>query len=393
MFKKTTDYGQTWTSIATDELYGFARSIQEDFVNPDLLFLGTEFGLYVTINGGKNWNKFTNNMPSVAVHHVEMQKATSDVVMGTHGRGVIIIDDVSPLRELSQEVLAKNVHFFEPKPAIMVEQSPFGGASTEREFVGASSSTSAKVAYYLKKKHVFGKLTVEIQDMDGKKLIDLNPGKSKGINIVRWNGRIKQPKLAKGKTLAFGGFTSPRVTAGDYKVVMTKGKKTYESSLTWLNDPKSLLTDAERKANQEATVKLYDMSQELAYMVYEIDEILAKAEELSKQGKNKAADAVINDLNKLKETLVITTGDNYVASAEPQLRSKIATLYSKIASGFEPPTASELDNLQFLEEKFQKAKTDLSYIKSKRVVKMEKALENKGLTKIELKSFEDFIGS
>ncbi|MEQ9021175.1 MAG: hypothetical protein RLN82_00255, partial [Pseudomonadales bacterium] len=118
---KTTDYGQTWKSIVTDEIYGFARNIQEDYFNEDLLFLGTEFGLYVTVNGGKNWNQFTNNMPPVAVHHIEMQKQTNDIVMGTHGRGVIIIDDISPLREITQEVLAKDVHFFESKPAIIEE--------------------------------------------------------------------------------------------------------------------------------------------------------------------------------------------------------------------------------------------------------------------------------
>ncbi len=388
---KTSDYGQTWNSIATDEIYGFARGIQEDYENEDLLFLGTEFGLYITINGGKNWSRFTNNMPATAVHFVDLQKQTNDLVLGTHGRGVIIIDDISPLRELNQEVLAKDVHFFQGKPMIIRESNPFGGTSTERQFVGANSTQAAKITYYLKKKHIFGKMAMEIQDMSGKTLWEITPGKSKGINLVTWNGRIKQPKLAKGKSLAFGGFTSPRVPAGTYKVVMTKGKKTYETTVTLEDDPKSLLTAAERKANHETTIKLYDMSQELAYMVYELDEILAKAEEVNKSGGSKVASSVIEDLNELKETLVITTGDNYVDSAEPQLRSKIATLYSKIAGGFQAPSASELENMALLEEQFEKAKKDFSFIKSKRVVKMEKYMEGKDITQIELKTFDEFI--
>jgi photosystem II stability/assembly factor-like uncharacterized protein len=106
---QTSDYGKTWKSIISDDinLKAFVRNIQEDYVNEDLLFLGTEFGLYVTIDGGKNWSHFTNNMPQVAVHFVDLQKKTNDLVMGTHGRGVVIIDDISPLRELNQEVLAK----------------------------------------------------------------------------------------------------------------------------------------------------------------------------------------------------------------------------------------------------------------------------------------------
>lgn len=388
---KTTDFGKTWKSIVTDEIYGFARNIQEDYVNEDLLFLGTEFGLYVTVNGGKNWNQFTNNMPPVAVHYIEMQKQTNDIVMGTHGRGVIIIDDISPLRGINQEVLAKDVHFFESKPSIIEESSPFGGTATEMEFVGSNGSNDVKITYYLKKKHIFGKMSMEVQDQNGRKLTEISPGKSKGINVVTWNGLIRPPKLAKGKSFAFGGFTSPRMPAGDYNVVMTKGKDTYTTSVTLVNDPKSTITEAERKANQETVIKLYDMSEQLAYMVYQIDEIIAKAEEVKEKGGSKAANDVIKDLNELKETLVVTTGDNYVASAEPQLRGKLATLYAKIAGSFEAPSESELDNLRLLEERFEKAKNDFSYIQTKRVPKMEKFMEGKEITKIEMKSFEEFI--
>ena len=174
----------------------------------------------------------------------------------------------------------------------------------------------------------------------------LTPGKSKGINIVTWNGLIKQPKLAKGKSMAYSGFISPRVPAGTYKVIMTKGKETYTSEVTFVNDPKSALTEEERIANQEATVKLYDMSQELAYMVYQIDEILSKAEEVKVQGGSKNADIVIGDLFELKKTLVTTTGDNYVDTKEAKLRGNIADLYSKIASGFQAPSASEMENMK-----------------------------------------------
>merc|ERR1711974_363206 len=106
------------------------------------------------------------------------------------------------------------------------EKSAFGGGSTEMQFVGPNSSDNVKLTYYLKKKHIFGKMKIDVYNLQGKKLTELAPGKSKGINIVNWNGLMKQPKLAKGKTLAFGGLTSPRVPAGKYKIVMTKGKET-----------------------------------------------------------------------------------------------------------------------------------------------------------------------
>ena len=116
---KTTDFGQTWTNIISDDVPIFARSIQEDLVNENLLFLGTEFGLYVTLDGGRGWSRYDKNVPPVSIHHLEMDPKTNDLVLGTHGRGIIIIDDVSPLGEIDQEVLGQKLHFFSSKPFVM----------------------------------------------------------------------------------------------------------------------------------------------------------------------------------------------------------------------------------------------------------------------------------
>ncbi len=118
-------------------------------------------------------------------------------------------------------------------------------------------------------------------------------------------------------------------------------------------------------------MKMYDMTQELAYMVYELDAIL----EASKD-KKKLASA----LNTLKETLVITTGDNYVSSAEPQLREKMADLYSKIAGSYDKPSGAELENLSIIEERFNNARTDFAKLKKK--VKTDD---------LHLKTFDEFI--
>ena len=391
---KTTDYGQSWVSIATADIAGFARNIQEDYVSEDLLFLGTEFGLYVTIDGGANWSKFTNNMPATAVHFIELQKRTNDLVMGTHGRGVIIIDDISPLRELTQEVLVKDVHFFASQPTVMSEQSDFFGFTNGLQYVGPNPTTDAKITYYLKKRHTFGKMTMDIYDQQGNHLIDLSPGKSKGINTVTWNYQVRQPKVAKGKTFTFGGFTSPRVPAGKYKVVMTKGKDTYEHEIELRYDPGSPLTMAERAEKNRITVKLYDMTEQLAYLVYQIDTEIENAETIAAQdaaGK-KVAQPYIDELTRLKESLVITTGDNYVGSAEPQLREKLADLFSKVAASFDKPSPAEMENLELIEEGFVTGKNKFGTIKSKEGAKLEKYLNKNGIEPAKIKSMDEFIG-
>ncbi len=375
---KTTDFGKTWKNIITADVDGFVRNIQEDYENPDLLFLGTEFGLYVTMDGGQNWKKFTNNMPSVAVHHIELQKATNDLVLGTHGRGVIIIDDISPLRELTSEVLDKNIHFFKSQPTVLDEQSSFSGNfGSETQFVGQNKSKSAQIKYYLKKRHTFGKMVMEIQDMEGNKIVDIGAGKSKGINIVNWAGYRKQPKVAKGKTFSFGGFTSPRVPAGTYKAVLTKGKEVFEHTFDLVYDQNSPLTEKERDFKNKTTMKMYNMTQELAYLVYELDEMIAQSATTAKNSK------MSEKLNALKETLVVTSGDNYVGAAEPQLREKMADLYSKLASNYDKPSSSEMENLEVISNRFETAKTDFA--------KLKKKLKNNDGMK--LMTFEEFLES
>lgn len=389
---KTTDYGATWKSLVTPDIQSFCRNIQEDYVNENLLFLGTEMGLYITIDGGKSWMKFTNNMPNANIHFIELHKRTNDLVIATHGRGIIIIDDISPLRELTPEVMDKELHFFKLKPTVINESNGFGGSSTETQFIGANASTAAKIIYHLKRRHTLGKMTLEIHDQDGNKITELPPGKSKGINIVEWNYSIRPPKMAAAKTFAFGGFTPMRVPAGTYKVVIQKGNATYSTDLVIAYDPKSDIPLSDRKVQEQTARKLYDMCQELAYFVYEVDEHL-KAAELLKAKNPSAAKTLapfVNDLNKLKKTLVITEGDNYVGSAEPQLREKMAELYSRVAQSFYKPNQAELDNLEAIESRFNTAKSEFSRIKSK-YKNFDATLQKNGIEPVRLKPFEEFV--
>ncbi len=390
---KTIDYGKTWKSIVTDDIVGFARNIQEDYVNKDLLFLGTEFGLFITTDGGKNWSRFTNEMPAAAVHFIDLQKQTNDLVLGTHGRGVIIIDDISPLREVNQEILAKNVHFFNTKPAIVKEQGGFGGGSTELQFVGNNPSISGKIIYYLRKRHTFGKMTLTIKDQNDTEITTLVPGKSKGINIVNWNFRQKTPKVAAGKNRVQEGFIAPRVAAGTYKVVLKKGKKEYTSAITVKNDPKSLISNNDRIAHRKTTVELFNDMEDLAYLVYQIDTYIKDAKStLKKDAKfKKTASKVINKLQPLKETLVVTTGDLYVEEAEPELREKLSKLYGEVANQFDKPSKAQLENQEVFETQLKKAKNDFEKIKQKEIGKFEKIKQNKGEKSLQILSKQDFL--
>ena len=369
---KTTDFGMTWTNIITDNVTGTSRNIQEDYENENLLFLGTEFGLYITADGGNHWEKFTKNVPPVAVHFIDLQKQTNDLVLGTHGRGIIIIEDISPLREITTEVLKSKLHFFSSNPMKLSDEGGFSGSfGAETQFVGENANTSPQIKYLLPKRHTFGKMTMEIKDSKGEVVSKLTPGKSKGINIVNWSGTMRQPKVAKGKTLAFGGFAIPKVQAGSYTAVITKGRDVYEHTFEIVYDERSGLTSADRKMKHDVVSKMYKMTEDLAYMVYQIDAFM-EAPQTKTKLKSK--------LNELKKTLVITTGDNYVGSADPELREKLADLFSKIVGSYDKPSNSELEFLSIVENRYVKAKRDFDKISRKIKSKKE----------IKLKTFEEF---
>ncbi len=389
---KTIDFGTTWTSIVTKDIDGFARCIQEDYVNENLLFLGTEKGLYITVDGGKNWSKFENNMPAVAVMHLDLHKKTNDLVMATHGRGVIILDDISILRQVTNEIIASEVYFFKTKPFIKEENSSFGSTASELEFVGSNPSTSAQIVYYLKKRNTFGKMEMEIQDLNGNKIVGLPVSNQKGINIVTWDFNEKGPKVATGKTLDYSGFTTPLVPAGKYKAILTKGKDKYTHEFEVLNDPKSPITADSRAEQRVATKMLFDKVQRLAYMVYEIDEMIKLNDEIASKDKSYTKTSIKTnaELNKLKNTMVITTGDNYVGSAEKQLREKLGTIYASVASQYDAPSPSQKANIESILETYNKAEAEFERLEKTHFSKiLEKA--KKTTPEYKFKTFDEFI--
>ncbi|MCO6493671.1 MAG: hypothetical protein J5I98_34945 [Phaeodactylibacter sp.] len=391
---KTMDGGKTWTSIVTEDIHGFARSIQEDFVNPGLLYLGTEFGLYITVDGGNSWSKFTNNMPAVAVHHVTLHPRDHALVLATHGRGIIIIDDVTPLRQLTPEVAAKEVHFFERPPAVIKEASSLGGTSAFGEFVGDNPTTSARIVYYLRKRHTFGKMEMEILDASGKKIASLAPGKSKGINEVLWNYRYKMPRIAAAKTFTFGGFTTPTVPPGTYTVRMTKGREVYETALELISDPESIHSQADRDAQHEAAMKLYNMNESLAYLIDQVDKMTEGAETAKVKSPSKKVLELLNpfaaELQSMKEELVVTSGDNYVGTVEPMLREKIASLYSAVAGYAGRPSNAQLQNLQLLSSQLEAAQAKMEGVLDG-LGRLNAALSAEGLPEITYRSKEEFM--
>ena len=199
--------------------------------------------------------------------------------------------------------------------------------------------------------------------------------------------------MAQGKTLSFGGFTSPRVAAGTYKILLTKGKNIYEHLIEVEYDKNSMTSLEERKEQEALTETLFNMVEDLAYMVYEINTTLDKAKEIiDEQPKsNKKVAQVYTALNELLKELVITTGDNYVAASKPELREKMGDLYSNIAGTYDKVSGATKDNFELIFEEFENAKIKYQSIQDKEVKRFYTFLEKNQLDLPELISKKDFL--
>lgn len=356
---KTSDGGMTWNNLANGQIPVFARSIKEDPKNENILYVGSEQGLYISFDGGRNWTKFENNVPSVAIHYMAIQEKNNALVMGTHGRGIIIIDDLTPLQKISEDFIKNDFSFVSLKPTHIQETVTFQEFPQVGEYIADSPTSAARIVYYMGKRHTFGKMTMEVFDEHGNKVADLAPGKSKGFNEVLWNYSHQMPKVAKGKTFTFGGFAAPKYPAGIYKVKITKGNSVYEHDFQLQYDPKSDITAEERDMQYKKSMELYHMSEALAGEVEKIDIMLASIDSISPKITQKKWKQKLNlesfkkELLAAKEKMVVLTGDNYVSAAEPQLREKIMTLYSEIVNYPGKPSPAQIQHLKLLTDELE----------------------------------------
>lgn len=157
---KSTDHGRTWTPIKGDlPANGMVLALAEDHLNPNLLFAGTEFGVYVTLNGGEKWTRMRGGLPTIPVRDIAIQKRENDLVLGTFGRGIYVLDDYSPLRALKADTLQKDAEMFPTKDAMMFAQyAPWGGGGAggrkgalgESLYVGDNPPYGATFTYFMK---------------------------------------------------------------------------------------------------------------------------------------------------------------------------------------------------------------------------------------------------
>ncbi|MGH7655078.1 MAG: WD40/YVTN/BNR-like repeat-containing protein [Gemmatimonadaceae bacterium] len=198
----TRDYGKTFHSVAGNlPSYGNLQVIREDPKSKNLLYAGTEFGLFVSLNGGQKWEPFMNNYPTVRTDDILIHPRDGDAIIATHGRSIWIADDITALQQFTPEVAAEGVHLFDVRPAIAYHNDyqasqQIGG---QKVFVGENAPRGTAISYYLKSGA--GSVEVSVSDDQGHMLCKSEGDKSAGIHKVQWS--LVEPLRAPAG--AFGG--------------------------------------------------------------------------------------------------------------------------------------------------------------------------------------------
>ncbi len=375
---KTADLGKTWTSVASPDIEGYVWIVREDRVNPNLLYAGTEFGLYISVDGGKKWSRLENNVPKVAVHDIVVHPKEDALVLATHGRALMIIDDISPLRQLSAEVMTKTIHFFETRATVLNDPGAggnwFGG---DGNFTGENPSNVAKVVYFMGKRHTFGKMAVEVYDQNGKLIRELPAGKSAGINVVEMTATLEKPKAAPSENpqAVFGILSGPNLPAGTYQVKVIKGKEEHLTNFTLKYPDNSPYTADDRKMQQETTMKLYNLTEQLAY-VYAAQDGMVKQAKTAVQKNPKLSKLInpfIKEIEDQNASLVFRGGDFYI-NTEEKLAEEISELYGQVSSYPGRPGNAQIDRTGGLDFEMKKAIQKFDEFKGEKLKKINAAI-------------------
>ena len=389
---RTTDFGKTWTPLVSPAdakgVRGYAHVIKEDLVQKDLLFVGTELGLFVSIDGGKAWAQFKgSHFPAVAVRDLAIHPRDNDLVLATHGRGIWIIDDITPLRALNPDLLSQEASFVSARPVQQRIEANGGWPGGAATFTGDNPPDAAVITYYQRTRHLFGKLKIEVLDASGRVVDELPASKRPGLNRVIWSMHEKPPRVPPAAQLAFAGTRGPRLLPGTYTVRMTKAGKVSETKLTVGLDKRVKFSEADRKAQFDAAMKIRALFDDESALM---DRIIALRGSLKKTGAGfpegdplrKTVGDFDGKVDAVRKEIVATTEGGAI-TGEERLREHTDQLYGAILSYEGKPGDYQIANIDALRRELVDITKEFEQVLAKDLPALNDALKAKGQPAIE----------
>ena len=386
----TDDYGGSWRSIGDGlpDDAGWVNVVAEHPQNHDLLFVGTETGLFASIDRGATWRRLRGNFPTVPVDDLVVHPRDHDLVVGTHGRGIYILDDLAPLAELSAEVLQSSAHLFSVRTATEFHRWKHESYGAQRQFVGANPPYGAIISYYLSKE-----AEAEDEEEDGVSLTVLDPaGESvrelhgpgaRGIQRLAWDLRAAVPD-------GLDADRGPLVPPGRYTIRLDAGGRTQEQPVEVVVDPAATqIGQAEHEARYAFLLAANDLRATIAKSLTTLEEVDSQVEALLTRGDDLPA-AVTTAANETLEAAKpiserLRGPDDGPAFGNPNLRLLASRLFGELDGAavrqgtFEGPTPGQRDRLEALRRSLGDAVGEVNDFLAASVPALNEAISTAGL--------------
>ncbi len=349
----TTDFGEHWTDISSGLPHnnGTVHAFAEHFRNQNLLFAGTEYGLFVSFDRGKRWQELKNNLPRVPVFDIQIHPRENDLLLATHGRSIWILDDITELEQMTEQVLTKDIHLFDVRPAVewhLMDSKTFIGHTF---FIAPNPPVGALIDYYLKAKpERRTDLKISILDKDAKVVRELRDAQGEaGLNRVAWDLRTDpaSPAPAGGRGGRGGGGRGVLVEPGEYTVRLALGSSQMTKSVVVQRDLRVNLTPQANTQREQAITELFEMAKTADASERQIAALRTALTDLQRRFPESVQKA-LDDLKKKMDSIEKAPAGRGGGSGEyvpAPVSQRISTLLSAIDGYAFAPTSAQLTEI------------------------------------------------
>ncbi len=372
---RTTDYGDSWTRIATGDRGIPSNSptwvVREDPEREGLLYAGTEFGLYVSFNDGQNWQSLQQNLPVTRVPDLKVKD--DDLVVATHGRSFWILDNLAPLRQMTDAVAEADMHLFDPAPAHLVSSSGGEADAEDREPAGKPSAATFDYTFADAPDTT---VTLDVVAPDGSVVRSFTSDSTvaeeegnpvlpaeEGLNRFQW------PLRAEGvddvdDAIVWGYTGGPKVVPGTYTVRLTTATSdTLTQPVDVRMDPRvEDVTQSDLQAQYElatairdSTTAIYDAIRTLRSVREQVNSVAEHAAEAGHEGLTARADSLTETLTSIEQELMQTRNESHQdpLNFPPQMDNQYAYLYGYVVGPDGPPTEAARERFEDLNEQWR----------------------------------------
>jgi photosystem II stability/assembly factor-like uncharacterized protein len=391
----TRDYGQTWTRISGNlPARGWAHVVRQDPRNPNLLYAGTEFGIFASWNLGRQWHSLRNGLPAAPVRDLQVHPRDNDLIIATHGRGLYVLDDLTALQQLG-DALATELTLFDPPPAVRYVMWSADGNLGQKLWRGDNPPYGAVVSYFAR--DTIRNLRWTIKDAQGQPIRTLRdsmalPGVHRLVWDLRYDASTDSARAEGGGGAGdeggggrFGGAVAPSAVPGAYTVTLAAAGKELSKPLTVEVDPRAKVTQADLLAQRDAGLELRELSARVTRVLARTNNLMQQLTNLNTVLRRNAptekaaieeARGTLDELRDFRDSRLARPLAGLGYRQYPRLREEVQSLYGSVTRSLARPTDPQMLRKGELDSETGAAEQRLNGIVNGRIAKLNALLKN-----------------